>query len=212
MPEVSKILVVDELPVVRYALQSVFAGSSKYSIVGEAEDISHAMSLISKLRPDIIIMDFLSMKETFASVADILNGQGVNMLAFTLVEDWKMVNEFINAGGIGVVSKKSPISEVRSALDVYASGRKWISPRFRDVRIKKIIPEVSAPLSERENEIVALLAKGYTSKQMADLLCLSVRTVENHRHRIFKRLGIERSAQLVSYAFTNNLLHTGDVS
>ena len=212
MSNVVNILLVDELPIIRFALRSILSNQPQYCIVGEASSITEATAIVKEKNPDIITTELMFSNNNHLRLSDLSTKPGISVLAFTTHDSWDKVESFVQAGGTGFVSKKSPVSEVKSAIDALAAGRSWISPRLRSVQIQTKSIEPKTVLSKREKEIVILVAKGLTSKQIADQLCLSARTVENHRHRIFKRLGIKRSAQLVRYALKNKLLNTGEVS
>jgi len=210
MVDMINILIVDEMPIIRYAIKNILAGQSHYNIVGEAGSVSEAIALTREKKLDIITTDLSFSSDDILRLSSFAMDKGTRMMAFTMLDGWDTVESFVKAGGNGFVSKKSPVSDIRSAFDAVSSGKTWISPRLRKVTIQDEPGEAPSVLSKREIEIATLVAKGLTSKQIADQLCLSIRTIENHRHRIFKRLGIRRSAQLVRYALKNKLLHTNE--
>jgi DNA-binding NarL/FixJ family response regulator len=200
-------LIVDAFPIVRWAVRSYLEKESGISVVAEAESINEASIITRSIRPDVVVTAVRFPGSTGSdSPLDFIKSQQVPTLAFCDQDSWREVEAFINAGGLGFVSKRSPISDLVSAIRAVSGNRRWISPAVREStsRIEALQCEDNA-LSPREREVVALILNGQTSRQIADQLCLSLRTVENHRHRVFKKLGIRRAAQLVDYSIKNGL-------
>lgn len=212
MVDVINIFIIDELPIIRFALRSIFTDDPGYSIIGDAGSVKEATALLKVRKPDVITTELAFTGYGDLHLADLEADDETSVLAFTTQDSWDRVEEFVKAGGAGFVSKRSPVSEIRSAIDALAKGRNWISPYLRNVSTVESTVESSIELSDRENEIAVLVARGLSSKQIAAQLCLSIRTVENHRHRIFKRLGIKRSTQLVRYALKYNLISPGEIN
>lgn len=200
------VLVVDMYPIVRWAIEEFLAGQADFVIVGAAGSIAEATSLVRSLAPDVVITDLLlpdgNVAESMTSFTD--NGS-THILAYSEHDSWDHVEAFLNAGGSGFLSKRSPLDELILALRATADGRRWVSPTLRKVDATHDEDSRHSPLSAREMEIAALVAKGLTSKQIGGQLCLSTRTVDNHRHRIFKKLKIRHCTQLADYAAKQGL-------
>ncbi|MCE5315405.1 MAG: response regulator transcription factor [Armatimonadota bacterium] len=200
-----RVMIIDGFPIVRWAVRSYLEKETGINVVGEAASVMEASRIAMSVKPDVIITDirFPGAYES-DSPLNFVKIQQVPTLAFSDQDTWRDVEEFIQAGGLGFVSKRSPMKELISAIHAVSGNRQWISPGVREsgANNKKIEEDI---LSPREREVVSLIADGMTSKQIAEQLCLSLRTVENHRHRMFKKLGIRRSAQLVDYAIRKGL-------
>jgi len=202
-----RVLIADAYPIVRWAVRSFLERETGVDVVGEASSVAEATRLIRSMKPDLVITEInFPNTSTADTLTELVRNKELRALAFTENDSWRDVEEFTSAGGLGFVSKKSPLNDLINAIRAVSANRQWISPLIRETNIDT---EAEDPddlsLSRREREIVGLVANGLTSKQIADKLCLSLRTVENHRHRVFKKLGIQRSAQLVDYAIKNGL-------
>ena len=204
------VLIVEEHPVTRWGLRHFLQTRNNITVVGETSTATEARVAISKLKPDVVILDIiLSDGDGIELTKEIVDG-GRRVMAFSGADTWDRVEKFLQAGGLCFVTKRCPPEELIQALDAVVQNHKWISPSLRNVishsaantnHIKN-----EHPLSHREREVVALVARGLTSRQIADQLCVSVKTVETHRYRIFKELQIKNRAQLVSYAIQNGMI------
>jgi len=197
---VVRVLIVEGFPIVRWAVRAFLEKQGRVAVVGEAESVSQAVELARSLEPDVILTntcfpDGLGIDE----VAEFVRSGPFRSLAFSEHDTWDCVEAFLEAGGFGFVTKRAPLGEVAEAVSAVAAGRRWISPSIRRVAPVRAKTR-SDQLTRRELETVTLIAHGLTSRQIAAQLCVSLKTVEAHRYRIFRKLGIRRVAQLVDYA------------
>lgn len=203
----TKLLIVEEHPVTRWGLRHFLETREDIFIVGEAGSMAETMDLIRKHNPEIVITDIaLSEGDGIDFVKEILSLGPRKILAFSAVDSWERVEMFMSAGGMGFVTKRCTPEELIMAIDAINHNRKWVSPSLRDVATNSRLRGRDQILSPRELEVVALVARGLTSRQIADQLCVSLKTIETHRYRIFRELQIKNRAQLVNYAIQNGLL------
>jgi DNA-binding NarL/FixJ family response regulator len=209
VPNTVKILIVDQYPVIRFGLAYFLEKQWSFEIVGEAGSIDDAIQQVRSHKPDVIVMDVFNFNgDGIEATREILREQPGNILAFSKNQSWDNISAFLHAGGLGFVLKQSSLTDLVTAINAVAEGNVWISPSVRKVTSASAQKPKTADeiLSTREREIAMLVARGLTSSQIADQLCVSRRTVESHRYRIFKRLKIESRAQLVTYAIEHGLL------
>lgn len=200
-----RVIVVDGYPVVRWGVRRFLERQDGVEVLAEASTVSEAKELLSRHHPDVAILDLMLLDtESADELRDLLRVTNRRLLAFTAHDGWQSVEEFLAAGGLGFVSKRAPINDLAEALRAVADGRQWISPSIRRVA-QTNADDPAQDLTPREREVAVLIARGSTSKQIADQLCVTIKTVESHRYRIFKKLGIRRSAQLVDYVIKSGL-------
>lgn len=203
------VLIVHGYPIVRFAIKEYLGRHSIIGTILDAESIDQGLSVIHSHNPDLIITElvFPHGSDTNAVWSMIDKAQGA-VIAFSIQESWNLIEKFFDCGGMGFVSKRSPMTDLSEAVRAVSGGRKWIAPLVRNASrtILDQKPCTDRCLTAREREIVVLITKGLTSRQIADQLCVSLKTVETHRYRVFKKLGVRRSAQLADYALRNGLI------
>ena len=201
------ILVVDGHPIVRWALREFLVGRPDVRAVMEADSLREALNLIDTQCPDIVITDLaLPDLDSQDGIRELVRRAPGGVIAFTDNDTWDCVEEFLSEGGMGFVSKRSAMPELTAAVKAVAAKQKWIAPSVRSVPARAGLDTNSAPgLTAREREIVALITKGFTSKQIAGQLCVSLKTIETHRYRIFRKLKIKHCAQLADYAIRHGI-------
>lgn len=203
------VLIVEEHPVTRWGLRHFLETRTDIEVIGEASCLTEAFDQIQLHGPDVIIMDIVFPDgDGLAAVEEITLDRSRRVLAFSAHDSWDRVQKFIKAGGLGFVTKRCPPDELLCAIEAVSRGRQWISPSVRKVsgNSNRKCGEDGNALSPRETEVAALVARGLTSRQIADQLCVSLKTIETHRYRIFKELQIKSRAQLVNYAIRHGLL------
>lgn len=213
-----KLLVVDDHAMVRSGLIMLLNGKHGIEIVGEAAEGDEAIRKASELRPDVVLMD-LSMphgkdgltaaKELKAILPD------TAILILTMHDDEEYLFRAIHAGASGYILKSAPHEELLAAIDSVASGNAYLNPmstkRLMSEYLEKLKSAENAGsfelLSDREQEILTWIAKGYSNKEIADQLIISVKTVESHKSNLMEKLGFKTRPELVKYALKKGLLH-----
>lgn len=209
-----RILITDDHGVIRAGLRALLSGLPEIEVVGEAVDGRDTLRKAVELNPDIVIMD-LSMPEmggveATAQLARL--APKVRVLILTVHEDESLLKEVIRAGAAGYIIKRAVEDELIHAIRVVARGDMYVHPSMtralfsappasRDFRASEV-----ETLTAREIEVLRLLAKGYTNRQIAEQLGISPRTAEGHRANLSSKLGLRSRVELVDYAQQHGLL------
>lgn len=211
------ILIADDHGLIRTGLRALLQEVPELSVVGEAENGHTALSRISELKPDIVLMDIslpgLSGIEVTRQVRGISPGTRVLML--TVHEDEGMLRESIRAGAHGYILKRAADAELIQAIRVISQGHMYIYPSLTSALVKDLSPhaEVAEPvieaLTSREKEVLSLLARGYTNREIAAEMNLSTRTIEGHRASLVSKLGISSRVELMNYVEEHGLGNKG---
>jgi DNA-binding NarL/FixJ family response regulator len=195
-----RVLIVDDHPLVREGLKARLSALGTIEIVGEAGDAQEASAQVAAHRPDLALMD-VGMKEVngIDLTRQLLAEQpGLMVLILSMYDNPEYVNRAMQAGARGYVLKDAPASDIIEAIATVAAGGTFLSAAVSGRLFRSQTPR---PLmSLRESEILACLAKGRSSKQIAQDLNLSVRTVESHRQNIKRKLSLDGQAELIRYA------------
>lgn len=203
------LMVIDDHPVVRHAICSFLGAQSNIEVISEAGSVAEAISKLKHCDPDVLVMDLVLPDGSGVDATRLLTSDRPRrVVAFSAYESPDCVKAFIEAGGKGFVPKTSNLDTLLSAITAIANDEEWVRPIRPQEAAEKFaqqVPHQEQQLSTREREIVALVALGLTSAQIGDRLCVSLKTIETHRHNIFKKLNIKKSAQLVKYAIENGI-------
>lgn len=205
-----KVILVDDHQVIRKGLRFILNDDGDIEVMGEASTGEEAIELVEKLKPDLVIMD-LSMPgiDGITAVKKIKeNNPNQQVLILTMHEDPVFLEKVLNAGGDGFVLKRAADIELLSAIKAVNRGQVYVDIKLQRHLVSKAIGinkameennEVDS-LTERELEVLKLVALGYSNIEIADKLCISIKTVENHKARIKDKLGTNSRAKLVSHA------------
>jgi DNA-binding NarL/FixJ family response regulator len=203
-------MVVDDHPIVRQGLVSVLSDEEDLEVVGEASSGRQAVGMTSRLRPDVVLLDLempdVDGVEAIPQLLAVLPGLGV--LVFTAYDTDERVLGAIRAGARGYLLKGASAEEIARGIRTVHAGGSYLEPRVAS----KLVAEVSSPrrtlgaLSEREREVLHLVAEGLPTKQIAANLTISERTVKFHVTSIFRKLGADNRAQAVALAAQRGLL------
>jgi DNA-binding NarL/FixJ family response regulator len=209
-------MLVDDHVVVREGLKALIDGQPDMEVIAEASDGHAALQQVQTHQPDVVIMD-VSMPE--------LNGEqateqlrrdepAVKVLALSIHEDTGYVRRLIEAGAAGYVLKRSAAETLIAAIRAVAAGEMYLDPSLAIKLVSELMRDrsrASSPigneLSEREAEVVRLVAQGYSNKEIAAQLAIGVRTVETYKARAMEKLGLDSRAALVRYAAQHGWLH-----
>lgn len=209
-----RILIADDHAVVRSGLKALLRADSDLEVVGEAGDGNEALQLSEALHPDLVLLDISMPPENGIKTAEQLKKEHpeINVLFLTMHEDEGLLHGALRAGASGYVVKRAEESEILQAIHVASRGDIYVHPAMTRALLhqpitteqRRGLPAIS--LTRRELDVLRLLAKGNTNRQIAGLLGLSMRTVENHRANLMGKLGLASRVELVNYAEENNLL------
>ena len=211
-----RLLLVDDHAVVREGLRSLLATDSRFEIVGEAADGLTAISAVERLQPDVVVMDVSLPGMNGAQVTRRLKESqpDVRTLALTVHEEGGYLRSLMDAGASGYVLKRSAASELLRAIEVVGEGGTYLDSSIAGQLVSKLGQRrtalaPSSALSEREREVVRYVAHGYSNKEIAAKLDVSVKTVETYRYRATEKLGLHSRADLVRYAIDQGWLADG---
>jgi two-component system, NarL family, response regulator NreC len=209
---VIKVVLVDDHAVVRSGLRLLLENQEDIEVVGEAGNGKDAIFRARALKPDVILLDIVMPGENGIEVLPKLlhESPDTKVLVLSMQDDASYVREAFAAGANGYVLKEAADEEVVSAVREIADGGRYVHPALGARMVAAEAEERAAaeadPLSEREREVLRLLALGHTNQEIAEQLYISVRTAESHRAHIMQKLRLSTRAELVRYALTHGLL------
>jgi two-component system, NarL family, response regulator NreC len=207
-----RVLVVDDHAVVRTGLRRVLDAEADIETVGEAPNAERAVFEALETKPDVVLMDVVMPGKTgIEGMPALLQAlPDVRVLMLSMQDDPQYVREAFEAGASGYVLKEAADTDVVDAVRAVAAGERYVHPALGARLIAAESEErkraESDPLSEREREVLRLLALGHTNQEIAALLYISVRTAETHRAHIMQKLGLSSRAELVRYALDHGLV------
>jgi two-component system response regulator NreC len=203
------IVLADDHPVVRSGLRMLLEAEDDFEVVAEAGDVDAARRTVLGYKPTVLVLD-LSMPggSSLAAIPAMWESSpGTVIVVLTMQEDPAFAREALQAGAKGYVLKQAAGAELVQAIRAAAGGGTWLNPEL-GARMASA-PTPSGPpgdLTERELDVLRLIALGHTNSEIAGKLYLSVRTVETHRAHIQQKLGMSSRAELVRYALDNDLI------
>jgi two-component system, NarL family, response regulator NreC len=209
---VIRVLVVDDHAVVRSGLKLLLAAEDDLEVVGEAGTARDAVFEVRATRPDVVLLDVVMPGESgIEAVPKILHeSPETKVLVLSMQDDPNYVREAFAAGASGYVLKEAADAEVVDAIRQVADGGSYVHPvlgaRMVAADAEARAAAAADPLSDREREVLKLLALGHTNQEIAKQLYISVRTAETHRAHIMRKLGLDTRAELVRYAIEHGLL------
>lgn len=210
-----KVLLADDHKIVRDGLRTLIEKQKDMEVIGEAENGRNTVKLAQKLLPDVVIMDITmpDLNGIDATRRILTESPGVKVIALSMHSDRRFVSGMLEAGASGYLLKDCAFEELAGAIRSVTSNHTYLSPRVADIVVKNYvnkaygggIPSLPA-LTNREREMLQLLAEGKTTKQIASHLHISVKTVETHRRNIMFKLDIHSTAELIKYAIREGLI------
>jgi len=213
----TRILIVDDHAVVRSGLRRILEAEPDFELVGEAASGEEGVGEALRLLPDILVLDMAMPGMNGMEAARLIREAApeIRIVILTMHDDEAYLKEFLEIGAAGYVLKQAADTELVQAIRAVQRGEPFIYPAMTrqliDILLKQSRPAPPAPpaeaeLSPRETEVVRLVALGYSGQQIADLLSISVSTVETHRAHVMEKLKLRGRAQLVRYALGKGLL------
>lgn len=216
-----KLLLADDHAILRAGLKTLFNAQPDMEVVAEAADGEEAVRKSLELIPDVVLMDIsmsgLSGMEATWQIKR--QNPTIQVLVLTMHEDENYLRQMLRAGASGYVPKKAADTELLDAIRATCRGEHFLHPSMTaglvaevqsNIAIaRQMETRVNEALSQREQEVLQLLAMGHTNQQIADKLFLSIKTVETYKARIKDKLGLAGRADLVRYAIKIGLLKTG---
>jgi DNA-binding NarL/FixJ family response regulator len=204
------LLIVDDHPVVRDGLRGMFSADPRFRVLGEAGDGVEAIVAAERLRPDVILMDLRMPKTDGVTAIKELARRGVpaRVLVLTTYDTDGDVLPAIEAGATGYLLKDAPREELFRAVEAAAQGQAALSPSVATRLMGQIRQPAAEPLSQRELEVLELIAQGSTNREAARQLFISEATVKSHLLHLYAKLGVNDRAAAVAIAFSRGYLTT----
>jgi two-component system response regulator NreC len=210
-----RLLLVDDHPIVRTGLRMLFQSEPDMQVVGEADGGAEAIVAVQRLHPDVVIMDVAMPGMTGIEATRQIKASSPEtaVLALTMHEDEQYFFAMLNAGASGYIPKRAAPDDLVAAIRVVAEGNVFLYSSLARFLMKDIVEQRLTPaaggndgLTAREIEVLTLIAEGRTSREIAEELVISVKTVERHRENIMNKLDIHNRVELVKYAIKRGLI------
>lgn len=213
-----KMIIVDDHAMVRSGLRMLLSGTEEMEVIAEASDGDEGIRTALQLKPDVVLMD-LSMPQgkdgltASSELKELLPDTAI--LILTMHDDDEYLFRAIHAGAAGYVLKNAPHEELLTAIRSVARGDAYLYPTATKRLMKEYVDRMQRgdsgdlfhALSEREKEVLSLTAKGYANKEIAEMLMISVKTVETHKSNAMEKLGLKSRPELIKYAMKKGLLN-----
>jgi two-component system response regulator NreC len=203
-----KIVIADDHAIVRRGLRQLLEGEDGFEVVAEAEDVESARRYLRGHHPDVLVLDLNMPGEPSIEAIPTLRQEfpQTQIVVLTMQNEPAYARSALGAGVLGYVLKESADAELVEAIRSAVAGEQYLNPRLGAKVAAEPPPGPPDGLSDRELEILRLIALGFTNAQVAEELFLSVRTVETHRAHIQQKLGLSDRAELVRYALDRKLV------
>jgi two-component system response regulator NreC len=206
-----KLVIADDHAVVRSGLRMLLDAEEDFEVVAEAGDVDAATRYVRGHRPRVLVLDLNMPGESSLDAMPRLREEfpDTQIVVLTMQDDPAFAREAMRAGAIGYVLKEAADAELVEAVRLAARGQTYLHPQL-GARLAAAPDDIGprADLTEREIEVLRLIALGHTNSEVAKRLYLSVRTVESHRAHIQQKLGLSTRAELVGYALEHHLIET----
>jgi DNA-binding NarL/FixJ family response regulator len=209
--EMTRILIADDHDVVRSGVRSILEAQTGWEVVGEAENGKDAVDQALATRPDIVVLDYaLPVMNGIEATRQIrARVPGAEVLIFTMHDTATLVREVLEAGAKGFLLKSDARKFLIAAIESLAAHKPFFTGTVSEALLETYLAQGTAPasvLTSREKSVVQLIAEGQTNKRIADVLSISLKTVETHRASALRKLNLATTAALIRYAIRNKLV------
>jgi DNA-binding NarL/FixJ family response regulator len=216
MADRKRIVIAEDHTILREGLKMLLSSNPELEVAGEAGDGLEAVRMVEMIKPDLILMD-LSMPRMngMGAIQEIKKqSPGTKILVLTVHRTEEYILATLKAGADGYVLKDATHSELMLAIECIFSGKSYLSPGISEKVIegylegRKTVKTASSwdTLTQREREILKMIAEGYKNKDIADYLCISAKTVEKHRANLMKKLDLHSASSLTAFAMDKGLV------
>ncbi len=210
MPKI-RIVLADDHPMIRAGFKTLLGQSNDIEVAGEAGSGQELIKVVNAVRPDVVLIDVHMPGMNGLEALEKLHAPypDIKFVILTMHEEREYVQKALKAGADGYLLKNIDREELDKAIHAVFNGAKYFSPEITAILAETVArpPQASEiDITPREKEVLALVAGGHSTKQIADQLGISIRTVETHRINMLKKLGVNNSAELIKTAFERRLL------
>jgi DNA-binding NarL/FixJ family response regulator len=209
-----RVLIADDHAILRHGLSQALQSESDIEVVGEVGEGHKAVELVRELSPDVVLMDISMPDLNGIEATGVIQRESprTRVIALSMHSAKRYVKEMFRAGAVGYLLKECEFDELANAIRVVAQGQTYITPHVTGALLESCIEDEGQPdqgafsiLTQREREVLQLIAEGNSTKQIARRLHISPKTVEAHRLRVMSKLNIDSVAQLTKYAIQEGL-------
>ena len=210
-----RILLADDHTILRSGIRSLLEDEPGLSVIGEAEDGRTAVNMACQLKPDVVIMDIaMPLLNGLEATRQIkVQCPGVKVLILSMHDNEEYIRQVLEAGAMGYILKDAAARELINAIQSVYRGEAVLSPAVTRLVIEDYLrwggarPQSEIDnLSPREREVLQLIAEGYTNKQIAEILSISIKTVQAHRNSLMQKLDLHDRGELIKYAIQKKII------
>ena len=202
------VLVVDDHTVLRTGIRAMLDEESDFTVVGQAANADQAVGKARALQPDVILLDVvMPRKSGFDALPELRKvAPEARVIMLSMQTNPSSIRKALNAGAAGFVAKHASAADLMDAIRRVAGGSRYVDPELAGDLVVPDSAALTEVLSERERDVMYMLALGYTNQEVAEQLYISVRTVDTHRAHLMRKLDLRTRAELVLYALANGLI------
>ena len=210
-----RVLLADDHTILRDGIRALLDDQADIEVIGEAEDGLSTVKMVAKLKPDVVIMDIaMPMLNGLEATRQIQRDYPqVKVLILTMHENEEYIRQVLAAGALGYVLKDAAAHDLLGAIRAVHRGEAVLSPAITRLVIEDYLrwgdirpADISNGLTPREREILQLIAEGYTNKEIAEILSLSVKTIQSHRGNLMSKLDLHDRGELIKYAIQKKII------
>ena len=210
-----RVLLADDHTILRDGIRALLEDQADIEVIGEAEDGIATVKMTAQLQPDVVVMDIaMPLLNGLEATRQIKRDfPQVKVLILTMHENEEYIRQVLAAGALGYVLKDAAARDLLGAIRSVYQGEAVLSPAITRLVIEDYLrwgdirpPDSSNGLTSREREVLQLIAEGYTNKEIADILCLSVKTVQSHRNNLMGKLDLHDRGELIKYAIQKKII------
>jgi DNA-binding NarL/FixJ family response regulator len=210
-----RVLLADDHTILRDGIRALLEDQQDIEVIGEAEDGQSAVKMAAQLDPDIVIMDIaMPLLNGLEATRHIRrDSPQVKVLILTMHENEEYIRQVLAAGAFGYVLKDAAARDLMGAIRAVYNGEAVLSPAVTRLVIEDYLRwgdiqpmDASNELTSREREVLQLIAEGYTNKEIAEILCLSIKTIQSHRTNLMSKLDLHDRGDLIKYAIQKKII------
>jgi len=210
-----RVLLADDHTILRDGIRALLEDQQDIEVIGEAEDGQSAVKMAAQLDPDIVIMDIaMPLLNGLEATRHIRrDSPQVKVLILTMHENEEYIRQVLAAGAFGYVLKDAAARDLLGAIRAVYNGESVLSPAITRLVIEDYLRwgdmqpvDASNGLTSREREVLQLIAEGYTNKEIAEILCLSIKTIQSHRMNLMSKLDLHDRGELIKYAIQKKII------
>ncbi|HWU65728.1 MAG TPA: response regulator transcription factor [Methylophilus sp.] len=207
-----KVIIVDDHAILRSGIKQILVASGDIEVVGEAENVAQAIKCVRELAADVMLLDISLPDKTGIEALKLIKRENaaLNILMLSMYMEEQYAVRSIRSGASGYLCKHTASEELLTAIHTLAKGKKYITPNVAEILAEQVGTDHSiAPhevLSDREFQVMRLIASGLSVSEIADKLALSVKTVSMYRTRLLEKMHLKHNADITHYAIKNQLV------